>query len=266
MAPCFHRFLPLFNRTGRPLFNRTGRKRRQDRNTHLVRGHNASILTTFHFNLARLRHSKGRRLVNLVDVMALVQQTGTSHYNLHIAYLLSIMLRLQHQCFPNALDHSFRNYEQRGDVEGLCLLACKLQNVRLAHRAACWLDRYRIAHGDVLYRLGHISERVKILKHTEFRSKHWIQSYSYPSPVEKRSTSLGLKCTTDVGARYVCVCAICENRVRGLTSFCCRCAHGGHHACCDDWFSINSTCPAPGCGCQCAISLPPMLTCVMQVV
>lgn len=48
-------------------------------------------------------------------------------------------------------------------------------------------------------------------------------------------------------------CTICHVGVRGLSSFCLICHHGGHAAHYRKWFQVEQECPS-GCGCQCLIS------------
>lgn len=45
-------------------------------------------------------------------------------------------------------------------------------------------------------------------------------------------------------------CALCHLPVKGLSSFCLTCGHGGHSHHMLDWFRTESLCPS-GCGCAC---------------
>ncbi|XP_065883255.1 GATOR2 complex protein WDR59-like [Dysidea avara] len=46
-------------------------------------------------------------------------------------------------------------------------------------------------------------------------------------------------------------CSICHVAVKGISSFCPQCCHGGHLFHMLDWFDKNSECPS-GCGCNCS--------------
>ncbi|OQV12464.1 WD repeat-containing protein 59 [Hypsibius exemplaris] len=45
-------------------------------------------------------------------------------------------------------------------------------------------------------------------------------------------------------------CIICHIPVRGMSSFCIVCGHGGHSTHMQNWFATNAACPS-GCGCLC---------------
>jgi len=49
-------------------------------------------------------------------------------------------------------------------------------------------------------------------------------------------------------------CVICDCPVKGLSTFCLLCYHGGHSQHLRQWFSKQRYCPS-GCGCQCSLSL-----------
>jgi hypothetical protein len=53
---------------------------------------------------------------------------------------------------------------------------------------------------------------------------------------------------------YAMRCIICQMPVRGLSSFCLACGHGGHSEHIREWFAIESVCPT-GCGCSCTEQL-----------
>ena len=57
------------------------------------------------------------------------------------------------------------------------------------------------------------------------------------------------------------ICAVCERPIRGLSSICLQCGHGGHSVHIRDFFltSGNWLCPA-GCGCCCSKALRPPLS------
>merc|ERR1712063_112607 len=46
------------------------------------------------------------------------------------------------------------------------------------------------------------------------------------------------------------ICALCNLPVRGMSTFCFHCGHGGHTNHMREWFSKEDVCPT-GCGCRC---------------
>ncbi|EGC34643.1 hypothetical protein DICPUDRAFT_34644 [Dictyostelium purpureum] len=54
---------------------------------------------------------------------------------------------------------------------------------------------------------------------------------------------------------YAVKCSICNISVRGLSSFCVYCGHGGHTNHIKSWFEQQTKCPT-GCGCVCSFNLP----------
>jgi hypothetical protein len=57
--------------------------------------------------------------------------------------------------------------------------------------------------------------------------------------------------------KYTVRCVICHTSVRGLSSVCLTCRHGGHPQHIQEWFvdQANTSCPT-GCGCNCRLYAP----------
>jgi len=51
-------------------------------------------------------------------------------------------------------------------------------------------------------------------------------------------------------------CSFCHATVRGLSSFCLECGHGGHVDHLQQWFTKQTLCPMRGCGCRCLQNPP----------
>ena len=76
-----------------------------------------------------------------------------------------------------------------------------------------------------------------------------IRQYACPSAAHTKDDE-ALRFIPSGGALE---CAICSVRVRGLSTFCIMCGHGGHAAHMAQWFSSNETCPVGGCRCKCQL-------------
>ncbi|XP_055933393.1 GATOR complex protein WDR59-like isoform X2 [Argiope bruennichi] len=115
-----------------------------------------------------------------------------------------------------------------------------------AHSAQ--FDQYKMVYADVLYRWGLLEQRAQVLK-------------TVSTPAEKHKGVDFINechyCHKDVtGAqcqfckKYSFSCVICCVAVKGCSSFCMVCGHGGHTTHMQKWFSDMDVCPS-GCGCYC---------------
>ena len=100
----------------------------------------------------------------------------------------------------------------------------KIRDVELRERA----EFYKKIYSQVLTRWGLLNSECKLLK-----------CMQQNNPVVHELFS---------GDKMKCV--ICHYLVKGLSSICSVCRHGGHPHHVRDWFSANGECPA-GCGCMC---------------
>jgi len=102
---------------------------------------------------------------------------------------------------------------------------------------------------DILYRWGYLEKAVELLKLQNFRSNFVHQGIDFGVVCQRCDTQLSSSycpfCKV-IGAN----CAICHVAVRGLSSFCVLCGHGGHTTHMKDWFQMEVFC-ATGCGCRC---------------
>ncbi|KYQ94108.1 hypothetical protein DLAC_04388 [Tieghemostelium lacteum] len=116
-------------------------------------------------------------------------------------------------------------------------------------------DQYRHLYAEYLYRYGLLEKRAELLKFT--------QNVSKQPDSEDRPGIIGFgidcpKCQRKLNSYYcnhckfyAFKCSICNNSVRGLSSFCFQCGHGGHTDHIKGWFDKHSKCPT-GCGCNCS--------------
>ncbi|KAF2074004.1 hypothetical protein CYY_004680 [Polysphondylium violaceum] len=111
-------------------------------------------------------------------------------------------------------------------------------------------DYYRNLYSDVLYRWELLEKRAEVLKFIQHREP-------------ERGIYFAIECTKcfrklpnyycDRCKIYAVKCSICNISVRGLSSFCIFCGHGGHTTHIKDWFNKNIKCPT-GCGCSCSFN------------
>ncbi|XP_071035553.1 GATOR2 complex protein WDR59 isoform X2 [Parasteatoda tepidariorum] len=109
-------------------------------------------------------------------------------------------------------------------------------------------DQYKMVYADVLYRWNLLEQRAQVLK-------------TVSTPAEKHKgldfTKECFHCKNDVTSaqcpsckKISFMCIICRVGVKGCSSFCLACGHGGHTKHMQDWFSEMNVCPS-GCGCKC---------------
>ncbi|XP_043237262.1 GATOR complex protein WDR59-like isoform X1 [Amphibalanus amphitrite] len=113
-------------------------------------------------------------------------------------------------------------------------------------------DRYKRIYADILYRWQLTNHRAQVLK------------YVSTVPVAHCGLEVRSECSrcgrTFAGSecplcrRCTIVCVICHVSVKGMSSFCLVCGHGGHLLHMLQWFRDQLLCPT-GCGCRCAESL-----------
>lgn len=109
-------------------------------------------------------------------------------------------------------------------------------------------NRYRRAYAEILYMWGEFAERANVLKYV-----------ADPTPPNEGIDFVILcdRCTKPLKTPYCqnCKiygfnCDICHLKVKGLSSFCLKCGHGGHAEHLKKWFEKEKVCPT-GCGCEC---------------
>ncbi|EGG24291.1 hypothetical protein DFA_06441 [Cavenderia fasciculata] len=130
----------------------------------------------------------------------------------------------------------------------LCLLDPQLQQ---------FYNHYLNSYGELLFRWGLLEKRIQVLK---FLNEH----DSAPSTKKVQFQTVCFKCQRTLNNNCVCPnckvyavkCSVCHISVRGLSSFCISCGHGGHTDHLKQWFGKRSDCPT-GCKCKCVLSFSP---------
>ncbi|XP_054717555.1 GATOR complex protein WDR59-like [Uloborus diversus] len=122
-------------------------------------------------------------------------------------------------------------------------------NSRLLDPAhAAEFDNYKLIYADILYRWNLLEQRAQVLK-------------TVSATIERHKGIDFLiecqHCKKDVNGahcyhckKFALSCAICSVAVKGCSSFCMVCGHGGHTKHMEEWFSDIDVCPT-GCGCKC---------------
>lgn len=121
-------------------------------------------------------------------------------------------------------------------------------------------------YAEVLYRLNLLNQRAMVLKNVGSNSAylemfgnkqaaaHDIVGERLPDfTIQCSNQSCRTKCRTAQChncKKYSLYCSICRCPVRGSSSFCMKCSHGGHVNHYNTWFDDYDFCPT-GCGCKC---------------
>ncbi|XP_048829115.1 GATOR complex protein WDR59 isoform X1 [Brienomyrus brachyistius] len=111
-------------------------------------------------------------------------------------------------------------------------------------------DDFKKCYGEILYRWGLQEKRAEVLK------------FSSCPPEPHKGIEFGVYCwycRSEVRGTQCAVCkhltfqcAICHVAVRGSSTFCLSCGHGGHTSHMMEWFRTQEVCPT-GCGCHCLL-------------
>ncbi|XP_071498660.1 GATOR2 complex protein WDR59-like [Diadema antillarum] len=113
-------------------------------------------------------------------------------------------------------------------------------------------DKFKRKYADILYKWNLLEARAEILNYVAYPQKPPDSRLEYSNFLaecrrcHKRSSTIQCR----VCAKYALECSICHVAVRGLSTFCIACGHGGHTQHMLDWFQTESVCPT-GCGCEC---------------
>eukprot|EP01132_Coremiostelium_polycephalum_P009040 gene9040-11073_t len=111
-------------------------------------------------------------------------------------------------------------------------------------------DSFRSIYSDLLYRWGLLEKRAEILKYIQNQEPEKPIAFSIECLKCKRKMN-DYFCTNC--KIYAFKCSICNISVKGLSSFCLSCGHGGHTEHIKKWFSTQTKCPT-GCGCVCVLN------------
>lgn len=105
------------------------------------------------------------------------------------------------------------------------------------------------SYADFLYCHGLLFKRSELLKILRIRSSEDVPKVGSFCERCKQNSQICSICQ-----KNPVICSICRNNVKGMSTFCLKCGHGGHLSHVRDWFSKNELCPS-GCGCKCSMSL-----------
>ncbi|KAF9106969.1 hypothetical protein BGX29_007792 [Mortierella sp. GBA35] len=135
-------------------------------------------------------------------------------------------------------------------------------------------NTWRLLYAEMMYSWGLFEARTELLKFLTFKHQPNYRVKDDQSPlerllgIEKRGPQIFNKCfecEKRLYPTYKCdfckrmrvgiKCTICHISVRGRTSVCLKCAHGGHTEHLWEWFvqEQNTVCPT-GCGCECLVN------------
>ncbi|GFY67711.1 GATOR complex protein WDR59 [Trichonephila inaurata madagascariensis] len=113
---------------------------------------------------------------------------------------------------------------------------------------AAQFDQYKMVYADILYRWGLLEQRAQVLKTVSVSpEKHKGVEFINECHYCKRDVT-GAQC--QFCKKFSFSCVICCVAVKGCSSFCMSCGHGGHTTHMQNWFSDMDVCPS-GCGCNC---------------
>ncbi|ELT94839.1 hypothetical protein CAPTEDRAFT_124558 [Capitella teleta] len=124
-----------------------------------------------------------------------------------------------------------------------------VRNMRMLDSAASQqYDHYKRVYADLLFRWGLLNHRALILKYvgppTDFHKGLECKAQCQHCTHDSKDVQC-VRCN-----KYVLQCSICHITVKGASSFCLLCGHGGHSSHMIAWFREHSLCPT-GCGCSC---------------
>lgn len=120
-------------------------------------------------------------------------------------------------------------------------------------------------YAEVLYRLNLLNQRAMVLKNVGSNSAYseiFGNKQTSNEVFEERLRNLEIHCYNSICGnkcrssqcpkckRYSLYCSICRLPVRGSSSVCLKCLHGGHVNHFNTWFNTYDFCPT-GCGCKC---------------
>jgi hypothetical protein len=174
------------------------------------------------------------------------------------------------------ISNFFDYYQKKGDAQMLatmfCVLNCGESSAHLLPRGrGSTYDTYILRYAELLYAWGLLNVRAEVNKHL-FRKPNQNEFELLPSDDGQNEigSTLGIvcvcpTCNTEIESitsnycercrDFAFRCSICDTAVRGLSTFCEECHHGGCFSHIVSWFSQNSLCPT-GCGCNCTFSSP----------
>ncbi|GAM29067.1 hypothetical protein SAMD00019534_122430 [Acytostelium subglobosum LB1] len=121
-------------------------------------------------------------------------------------------------------------------------------------------DNLIMMHAEQLYRWELLEKRAETMKFLHFHHQQDIATgVSGGGPARSIQFHIScIRCQRPLADNFctyckifIFKCAICRLSVRGLSSFCVQCGHGGHSDHMKKWFESYGSCPT-GCGCVCS--------------
>ncbi|CAG5096559.1 Similar to WDR59: GATOR complex protein WDR59 (Homo sapiens) [Cotesia congregata] len=110
-------------------------------------------------------------------------------------------------------------------------------------------DRYKKVYAEVLHRWRLLDGRAQILKHVSASHLDSQKDVKLQSECHLcKQTNREPQCTSCKRLTFQCI--ICHISVKGHSTFCLICGHGGHTQHLAAWFTNERVCPT-GCGCAC---------------
>lgn len=114
-------------------------------------------------------------------------------------------------------------------------------------------DQFKKAYAEILYRWELLHTRAEILKYVSTPSEPHKGLEFNAECQHCHQEVRGAQCYHC--KEFVIQCAICHVTVKGSSSFCLACGHGGHTFHIVEWFKTHDMCPT-GCGCFCLYDNP----------
>ncbi|XP_022107319.1 GATOR complex protein WDR59-like isoform X2 [Acanthaster planci] len=112
-------------------------------------------------------------------------------------------------------------------------------------------DAFKKSYADILYRCKLLNERAQVLNYLSCPSLGDSDlSFSDFGVFCQKCHKRSYKVQCEHCQSYSFQCAICHTAVKGSSSFCLACGHGGHTSHMLEWFKTEDVCPT-GCGCRC---------------
>ncbi|XP_033625882.1 GATOR complex protein WDR59-like [Asterias rubens] len=112
-------------------------------------------------------------------------------------------------------------------------------------------DAFKKSYADILYRWRLLQERAQVVSYISCPSfTNNDLSFSDFGVVCQKCQRRSYKVQCEHCRSYSFQCALCHTAVKGSSSFCLACGHGGHTTHMLQWFKTETVCPT-GCGCLC---------------
>ncbi|KAH7031811.1 hypothetical protein BKA57DRAFT_478380 [Linnemannia elongata] len=184
-----------------------------------------------------------------------LQSTSPTMYN---SKLGPMMHRRQSSTSPSPLVDKMERYTVRGSGFKMTKMNTSLFDAEETPMNIPLLDpakesqhnTWRLLYAEMMYSWGLFEARTELLKFLTFKHQPNYRCFE----CEKRLYP-SYKCDFCKRMRVGIKCTICHISVRGRTSVCLKCAHGGHTEHLWEWFvqEGNGVCPT-GCGCECLVN------------